>query len=309
MVTDATFRGAWLTTVTPFDEAQDVDFDLLRRHTRFLVESGIDALVPAGNTGEFSSLTSDEVVSIVATIRDIAPDTRLLPGVGGALPAALALTSECMRLGATGVMIHHPNHVHTSELGIVEYLKTIAFAAGGRAVVYKRAPNPADKELQQLLNDGVLAGVKYAINDLTAFQALRAGTKRGVLICGTAELWAPFFGMCGADGFTSGLGNAFPSLTVAMRDALERGDYSKASRVRALAYEFESLRAEDNAAKNVPAVRSAMALAGFATGRPRLPLTPLTPADENRVKAIWRSWADADLSLGSILSSGVAAPV
>jgi 4-hydroxy-tetrahydrodipicolinate synthase len=307
MAAEPTFRGAWLTTVTPFDEAQNVDFEMLRDHTRFLVDSGIDALVPAGNTGEFSSLTVDEIVSIVATVRDVAPDIRLLPGVGGALPTALALTHECMRLGATGVMIHHPSHVHTSEAGIVDYIKTVAFAAEGRALIYKRAPHPSDDDLQALLNDGVIAGVKYAINDLTAFQALRDATKRGALICGTAELWAPFFGICGADGFTSGLGNAVPSLTVAMRDAFESGDFSRANQIRRLVYEFETLRGEDNAAKNVPAVRSAMALAGFASGKPRLPLIPLTSHDEDRVEAIWRSWVDANVVLRSTLPSEIPA--
>lgn len=58
--------------------------------------------------------------------------------------------------------------------------------------------------------------------------------------------------------------------------------------LRALAREFEELRAEDDAAKNVPAVRSAMALAGFPPGPP---LAPLEEADERRVAAVWAEWS------------------
>jgi dihydrodipicolinate synthase/N-acetylneuraminate lyase len=60
--------------------------------------------------------------------------------------------------------------------------------------------------------------------------------------------------------------------------------------LRELARAFEELRAEDDAAKNVPAVRRATTLAGFATGPPRPPLAPLEEADERRVAAIWDAW-------------------
>jgi dihydrodipicolinate synthase/N-acetylneuraminate lyase len=60
--------------------------------------------------------------------------------------------------------------------------------------------------------------------------------------------------------------------------------------LRELARAFEELRAEDESAKNVPAVRSAMTRAGFAPGPPRPPLAPLDDADERRVAAIWSAW-------------------
>lgn len=86
-------------------------------------------------------------------------------------------------------------------------------------------------------------------------------------------MWAPFFHLPGARGFRSGL------------------DLPRAMKLRALAREFEELRAEDDAAKNVPAVRSAMALEGFPPGPPRPPLAPLDEADERRVAEVWAEWS------------------
>jgi dihydrodipicolinate synthase/N-acetylneuraminate lyase len=66
--------------------------------------------------------------------------------------------------------------------------------------------------------------------------------------------------------------------------------------LRELAREFEELRAEEEAAKNVPAVRFAMELAGFPPGPPRPPLAPLEEADERRVAAIWSAWSEAGVA-------------
>jgi dihydrodipicolinate synthase/N-acetylneuraminate lyase len=76
-----------------------------------------------------------------------------------------------------------------------------------------------------------------------------------------------------------------------MEAALREGDLARAMELRELAREFEELRAEDEAAKNVPAVRSAMALAGVPPGPPRPPLAPLDGEDERRVDGIWSAWS------------------
>lgn len=204
--------------------------DAVRAHASFLVARGVERLVPGGNTGEFSSLTRDEVITVTRATREAARDAVVVTGVGGALPDALELTAEALAAGADGVMVHHPAHTHVSERGLEEYYRRIAVAAGG-------------------------------------------------------------FHQLGAHGYTSGLVNAAPELAVSMASALRKGDIARAMELRELARAFEELRAEDESAKNVPAVRSAMTLAGFPPGPPRPPLAPLDEADERRVAAIWSAWS------------------
>jgi 4-hydroxy-tetrahydrodipicolinate synthase len=288
----ADLRGLWATTVTPFAPDGQVDLDAVRAHASFLVARGVERLVPGGNTGEFSSLTAEEVVAITRATREAAPDAVVVTGVGGALPTALELTAEALAAGADGVMVHHPAHTHVSERGLEEYYRRIAGAADGRVLAYKRTHRVPDAVLIALARDGVVQGVKYAVNDLLAFQRAREAAPSIAWICGTAELWAPFFHQLGAQGYTSGLVNAAPELAVSMDAALREGDIARALELRELARAFEELRAEDDAAKNVPAVRSAMTLAGFAPGPPRPPLTPLDDADERRVAAIWSAWTE-----------------
>jgi 4-hydroxy-tetrahydrodipicolinate synthase len=283
--------GLWATTVTPFRPDESVDLDAVRAHVSFLVAAGVERLVPGGNTGEFSSLTADEVVAVTRATRDAAPDALVVTGVGGPLPTALELTSSVLEAGADGVMIHHPSHTHVGRRGLEDYCRLIAAEARGRVFLYKRTHRVPDDLVVALARDGAVWGMKYAVNDLRAFERAREAAPEAIWLCGTAELWAPFFHLLGARGFTSGLINAAPGLALALQAALDEGDLTRAMELRALARDFEELRAEDDAAKNVPAVRSAMALAGFDPGAPRPPLAPLEEADERRVAAIWARWS------------------
>jgi 4-hydroxy-tetrahydrodipicolinate synthase len=292
----ADLRGLWATPVTPFGPEGQVDLDALRRHASFLFASGVERLVPAGNTGEFSSLTAEEVVAVTRATREAAPGAVVFTGVGGALPTALAVTAEALAAGADGVMVHHPAHTHVSERGLGEYYRRISAAAGGRVLAYKRTHRLSDALVLTLARERVIQGVKYAVNDLPAFGRAQAAEPEFDWICGTAELWAPFFHLLGARGYTSGLVNAAPRLAVSLDAALREGDIARAMELRELAREFEELRAEDEAAKNVPAVRSAMALAGFPSGPPRPPLAPLAEADERRVAEIWHAWTAAGVT-------------
>jgi len=288
----ADLTGLWVTTVTPFGADEGVDLETARKHAAFLARAGITRLVPGGNTGEASSLEPFEVVELVRVTRESAPEALVVAGVGGALPTALSLTRESLAAGADGVMVHHPAHTHLGRRGLEAYYRAIAGAADGRALLYKLTHRVPDELVVSLVRERAVWGVKYAVRDLAAFQRAREQAPEGVWICGTAELWAPFFHQLGADGFTSGLANAAPVLALAMEEALAAGDLARALELRELARPFEELRAEEDAAKNVPAVRSIVELAGFRCGPPRPPLAPLEPADEERVRQVWAAWVE-----------------
>ncbi len=55
------FRGVTVVTVTPFDEGSRIGYDGLASHLEFLLERGVEVIVPCGNTSEFYSLRREEV--------------------------------------------------------------------------------------------------------------------------------------------------------------------------------------------------------------------------------------------------------
>src|SRR5947207_14073915 len=62
----AEFTGIFVATLTPFDDANRLDFGVIRAHTQFLVEAGVNGLSPCGTTGEFLYLSVGEKVRLVA---------------------------------------------------------------------------------------------------------------------------------------------------------------------------------------------------------------------------------------------------
>jgi 4-hydroxy-tetrahydrodipicolinate synthase len=288
-------EGVWVTLVTPFGDDGAIDLDRFAEQVRGLADADIDHLVPAGNTGEYSSLTPSEIVELVSVTREAAPDTVVVAGVGGDLHGARELTARCLAAGADGVMVHHPSHTFVSASGLEAYYRELLAEADGRALLYKRGHVVPDALLARLLDGGAAWGVKYAVNDLVAFDRARRSAPDGLWLCGTAELWAPFFALLGARGFTSGLACVAPRLPLAMDAALRVGDYADAMRLRELAAPFEALRAEDGASKNVPAVRAALTLSGLDVGPPRPPLAALEAGDVERVAAVLGDWREAGL--------------
>lgn len=284
--------GLWVTTVAPYTSSGDLDTETVVSHVAAMYRAGVRRFVPGGNTGEYFSLEPSELLAQVTATREAAPDAIVFCGVGSALGTAVTLAQRALAEGADGIMIHDPTHPHLSHAGLEEYYRQIASAVEGRAMLYKRSHRVPDELLLRLLADKTVSGVKYGVNDLIAFSAARTAAPESLWICGTAELWAPFFHLLGAAGFTSGLANAMPGLAVSVERALLEQDLTQAMALRELAAPFELLRAEDDAAKNVPAVRCAMSLAGFDVGPPRTPLTPLEPRDVARVEAIWARWQE-----------------
>jgi 4-hydroxy-tetrahydrodipicolinate synthase len=286
--------GLWVNNVSFFDRKGHLDRQAVGEHAAFLAAAGVVRIVPAGNTGEFASLDTTESLALLRATRDAVPEGVVVLGVGGALPVVNAVTREALANGADGVMLHEPSHTHISRTGLERYFREIGNAAEGRVLLYKRHHDRLPDDIAvELVREGLAWGVKYGVNDLVAFQRARESAPEGLWICGTAEMWAPLFHPLGANGFTSGLANAAPGLALAMESAFRTNDLNSLFELRSLVRPFEELRAEDDAAKNVPAVRTALEFAGFQSGHPRLPLTPLEPADVRRVSEIWDTWTAA----------------
>jgi 4-hydroxy-tetrahydrodipicolinate synthase len=114
--------------------------------------------------------------------------------------------------------------MHLMTEGLIRYYPRIARGLHIGVALYVRHP-VMDRDLLdcETALDNVVA-VKYAVNDLPTFVTIAQSVTHPVAwICGTAELWAPFFFAAGAEGFTSGLVNIAPERSIAMLAALRRG--------------------------------------------------------------------------------------
>ncbi|MET9089563.1 dihydrodipicolinate synthase family protein [Streptomyces sp. NPDC004237] len=282
--------------VTPFAEDGSVDQDAHRALLRRLLDGGIRTLTPNGNTGEFYALTPEERRLVTESTLDETGDrAAVLVGVGHDVPTAVASARHARDHGAHMVMVHQPVHPYVAQSGWVDYHRAIAESVPELGVVpYVRNAQLTGARLAELADACPnVIGVKYAVPDAAKFAAFArdAGLDRFVWVAGLAEPYAPSYFSAGATGFTSGLVNVAPAVSLNMIEALRSGDYQAAMKVWEQIRRFEELRAANGSADNVTVVKEALASLGLCRRDVRPPSRQLPEEDRAEVAAIASGWS------------------
>ncbi|XIE77315.1 dihydrodipicolinate synthase family protein [Streptomyces sp. SBR177] len=281
--------------VTPFTAEGALDTDAHRTLLRRMLDAGVRTLTPNGNTGEFYALTREERYRVTElTMEEAAGRASVLVGVGHDLPTATEAARHARDAGAQMLMVHQPVHPYVSASGWVDYHRAIARSVPELGIVpYLRNPGIGGDRLAELADACPnVIGVKYAVPDAARFAgfARDAGLDRFVWVAGLAEPYAPAYFAGGATGFTSGLVNVAPALSLEMLHALRAGDYPAAMKVWERIRRFEELRAADHSADNVTVVKEALASLGLCRRDIRPPSRELPEAARAEVAAIAAGW-------------------
>ncbi|MER5950969.1 dihydrodipicolinate synthase family protein [Streptomyces sp. NPDC001904] len=281
--------------VTPFAADGTVDEPVLRTLLRRLLDGGVRILTPNGNTGEFYALTAAERRLVAeVTLDEAGGSAAVLAGVGHDVPTAIDAARHAQEHGASMVMVHQPVHPYVSEGGWVDYHRAVADAVPGLGVVpyVKNAALPGARLAELGAACPNVIGVKYAVPDAARFAAFArdAGLDRFVWVAGLAEPYAPSYFSAGATGFTSGLVNVAPSVSLSMIEALRSDDYPAAMKVWEQIRRFEELRAADASANNVSVVKEALASLGLCRRDVRPPSRELPEAERAEIAEIAAGW-------------------
>jgi dihydrodipicolinate synthase/N-acetylneuraminate lyase len=206
---------------TPFREDGAVDERALAAHVAWLVEQGVDALMPCGTTGEGPLLEPDEVEAIVRVTSDAANGrAAVLAHVGRPATAATAeLARRALAVGAQGVSAVVPYYYALSDAEIVEHYRRLIAAANGSPVYAYTIPERTGNELsldavRALAADG-LRGVKDSTKSWPRhLEYLETGID---VLTGTDSFVVESF-RAGSAGCVSAVANVRPDLLVRARD-------------------------------------------------------------------------------------------
>jgi 4-hydroxy-tetrahydrodipicolinate synthase len=287
--------------VTPFGPDGQVDWDAHGRVIRRMVDAGVGLITPNGNTGEFYALTAAEARRATESAVAAAGESQagILAGVGHDLTSAIEAARHARDNGVRMIMVHQPVGPYVSAAGWLEYHRVIAGAVPDLGVVlYIRDPRIGARHIRLLgdLCPNVIA-VKYSIRDPVLFAqvARDAGADRFTWLAGLAELTAPSCWTSGARGFTSGLVNVAPGLSLSMLESLRAGDTDSAMKAWEACRPFEELRAADSSADNVSVVKEALAQLGLCRPDVRPPSHRVSEEVRAQIAEILADW---DLSPG-----------
>jgi len=287
------FEDVAFTTAVPFtDDRTAVDHDGLASNLATLSEVGARLFIPCGNTGEYYALTDEERVNVVEThVEATGDDATIAAGAGGSVQEVRELARAYEDAGADAVMVMHPDHTYAHEAGLREYYHAICDATDLGVVIYKRGPEVTRDVLAELTERESVVAVKFAVDDVKEFgQTVDDSPGEVTWVNGIAERYALSFAIEGATGYTTGVGNFVPKATLALCEAIDKGNWERARTIQRSLRPLEDLREESGdgsslaAGNNVPVVKYGMDLAGYTGGPVRPPLVDLCPRDRERLE-------------------------
>lgn len=280
--------------VTPFTTDGEVDLSAYETIVARMGAAGITVFTPNGNTGEYYSLTSAERVELVRRTRSAAPSSLVISGVGNSAIEAAEEARAAVAAGADAIMIHQPVHPFSSSEGWVDYHVAVANAVPETGVIiYARDERISAGMIERFADRSANFGaVKFALHNTSSFASIarQAGLDRLVWIAGLAELTAPSYWSAGSLGFTSGLANVVPELSLSMIGHLRAGDYESAMLDWDRARAFEKLRWVNASQNNVSVIKEALHVIGLCQRTVRPPISELDSETARVVAEIVKDW-------------------
>lgn len=275
------FQGMATAMVTPMDAQGDIDYDAMGRFIDWQIDSGINALVVMGTTGENATIEPEDQTAVIRyTVERAAGRIPVIAGTGtNNTEHVLRNTREACRVGADAVLVVTPYYNKATQNGLIKHFYTVADASTVPVIVYnvpgRTGVNIQPKTLAALAEHPNIAGVKEASGNMAQMVEMAAvcGDKMDIY-SGEDALTVPMMAM-GAKGTISVLSNVVPRESVAMTDACLAGDYKTAAawQCRLLPL-INALFSEVNP---IPA-KAAVSAMGFGEDSLRLPLTPMEDA-------------------------------
>ena len=280
------FEGVFTALVTPFRDGE-IDEPALRELVELQVAAGVDGVAPCGSTGEAATLSHAEHGRVVQIVVETARRrVQVLAGTGSNnTRESIELTRHAKRVGADGALLISPYYNKPTQEGIVAHYTAIARDTTFPLVVYnipgRTASNILPSTLARLADVEHVVGVKEACGDIAQISEVVAlCPETFVVLSGDDALTLPVLAV-GGRGVISTASNIAPREVVELVRAFRAGDHARALRMhQRLLPLFKALFCETNP---IP-VKAALALQGRIRDEMRLPLTPLSQANRERLQ-------------------------
>jgi len=286
------FQGSMVALVTPMHADGSLDRGALRRLVDFQIENGTTAIVSVGTTGESPTLDMDEHCEVIRlTVEYAAGRVPVIAGTGAnSTSEAIELTECAKRDGANACLLVTPYYNKPTQEGLFQHHKKIAEAVDIPQVLYnvpgRTACDMQPATVARLAAVPNIIGIKEATGNLDrAREILKLVPKEFELYSGD-DATAMDFILLGGKGVISVTTNVVPRAMQDMCAAALKGDAKAAAAINdRLMGLHKNLFVEANP---IP-VKWALEQMGLIEGGIRLPLTPLSAAHHETVRAAMRS--------------------
>ncbi|WP_225807524.1 4-hydroxy-tetrahydrodipicolinate synthase [Thermococcus bergensis] len=289
------FEGVFVPHITPFDDEEEINEEMLRDLVHYFADAGLNGLVTLGSNGEFPYLSFEEKLRVLKIVKDESPVPVIAGVAENSTKETIRLAKEAWDMGVDALLIAPPYYFKPDKRELFAHYSRIAYEVDAPILLYnvpKFTTINIDLDVVEKLVEehSNIVGIKDSSGSIGRIAELirRVGDKISIL-AGTADVMYPSW-MLGAHGAVVAVANVAPRLCVELYNAFLEKRYERARKLQLMInYLNEVVVKKYN---QISAIKEAMRMLGFEVGYPRMPALPL---DEKALEDIERALIEIGL--------------
>lgn len=286
------FSGVATALITPFCQS-GVDYESFGKLIDWQIDSGINALVVCGTTGESATLTKDEHKEVLKfALKQIDGRVPAIAGTGSNSTAkAIEMTKYASDLGYDAALVVTPYYNKCTQNGLIKTYYAIADAGNIPLIVYnvpsRTGVNIKPETYLALSQHPMIQGIKEAGGNISAIaETMSLVGDRLNLYSGNDDQTIPILSL-GGKGVISVLSGILPKETVKMTDLWFQGKTKESLEIQ-LKY-IPLISALFSQVNPIP-IKTASYKMGLCQNRLRLPLTEMENDEAEKLFALMKKF-------------------
>ena len=290
------YFGRLLTAmVTPFNADGSVNYEKAADLAEWLINNGSDGLVVAGSTGEAATMSAEEKLELFrVVVNRINKRVPVIAGTGSNNTAdSVKMTKMAEAMGVDGALIVGPYYNKPTQEGFYQHFAAVAQSTGLPIIVYnvpgRTASNISPAIVARLAADfeNIVAIKEAAGNVAQVAELYSVLPEEFTIYSGDDGPILPFMSV-GATGLISVLSNIGGGILQDVMQAYEDGRVREAAKLNARMVPLaNAMFIETNP---IPVKAAVTLVTGIDAGQPRLPLTPMEPANKAKMVAVLQEY-------------------
>jgi 4-hydroxy-tetrahydrodipicolinate synthase len=281
------FEGSFVALVTPFKDDESLDEAKLKELIELQIDGGTHGIVPCGTTGESPSLSEEEHDRVIElTVETVNGRVPIIAGTGSnSTMRTLRATEHAKAAGADAALIVTPYYNKPNQQGLYAHYMKIADSVDIPIVIYnvpgRCGTDILSETVARLAEHPNIVGLKEATGELKrASEVVSMCPDDFVVLSGDDINTLPILSV-GGKGVISVVANVDPTDIAETCNAFKVGNIELA---RKLHYKTMQLAVDLFIETNPIPAKTALMLMGKLNGQLRLPLAPLTPANQETLR-------------------------
>jgi len=280
-------EGSWPALVTPFNDDDAVNYDMLRKLVGFHAENHSTGVLLMGSTGEAILLNQEERKKIIDTVIDEANDKiPVMIGIAAmTTKQSIENAKYAKEAGATAGLIVQPPYIKPSQNALYHYFKDIGDAVDMPFVIYNNPErcgvNVEPETIAKLAQHRNFVAIKEAgPNPYGVMRTVELTRGKFNVLCCDCAFYAliPVVMSSGGKGTSNVTGSLCPREIAVISKPWE--NYDDVLSMREMLYKYLPLIRMMYSETNPVPLKWALNHVGADVGKPRKPLQELSEANQ-----------------------------